>query len=66
MSKVTTYIKGSYEELTKKVAWTSWSQLMSSALLVMVASVIFAFIIWAIDISFKTLMTELYESLSGK
>ena len=63
MSKITLYIKESYVELAKKVAWPSWSQLQSSAILVMVASLIFALVIFVMDLGFKNIMTAIYNML---
>jgi preprotein translocase, SecE subunit, bacterial len=63
MSKIVSYIKESYTELTKKVSWPSWSQLQSSAIVVMVASVIFAIVVFAMDIVFKNIMTFTYNTL---
>ena len=45
MAKVTEYIKESYEELTEKVTWPTWSELQNSAILVLVAAIIIALII---------------------
>ncbi|MBO4692505.1 MAG: preprotein translocase subunit SecE [Bacteroidales bacterium] len=63
MSKVGTYIKESYKELTKKVSWPTWSQLQSSAAVVMVATVIFAVLVFVMDLAFKNLMTGIYRLL---
>lgn len=63
MNKIALYFKESYAELTKKVTWPTWSQLQSSAILVMIASLIFALVIFAMDISFKNLMTFIYNML---
>ena len=49
MSKFINYLKESYAEMTKKVAWPTWDKLQNSAILVMVASVIFALVIFAMD-----------------
>ncbi len=62
MSKFT-YFKESYTELAKKVTWPSWAQLQSSAILVMVASLIFALIIFVMDLGFKNIMTAIYNML---
>ncbi|MCK9625102.1 MAG: preprotein translocase subunit SecE [Bacteroidales bacterium] len=61
MSKIGTYVKESYKELTTKVTWPTWDKLQSSAILVMVASLIFALVIWLMDVSFKAIMTGLYQ-----
>ncbi len=63
MNKISLYIKDSFNELTQKVTWPSWAQLQSSTILVMVASLIFALVIFAMDISFKNIMTLIYNML---
>lgn len=60
MKKIINYIKESYYELTKKVSWPTWDKLQSSAILVMVASVIFAIVILAMDTAFQYLMKAIY------
>ena len=60
MKKIINYFKESYYELIKKVSWPSWDKLQSSALLVMVASVIFALVILAMDTAFQYLMKAIY------
>ena len=63
MNKLALYFKESYVELAKKVAWPSWSQLQSSAILVMVASLIFALVVFVMDLGFKNIMTAIYNML---
>ncbi len=60
MRKFINYCKESYTELTKKVTWPTWEKLQSSALLVMVATVILAVALWAVDWIFQHLMTVIY------
>jgi len=60
MRKFINYLKESYTELTKKVSWPSWDKLQSSAIVVMVASVIFAIVIFAMDFCFQNLMEFIY------
>ncbi len=60
MRKFINYLKESYTELTKKVSWPTWDKLQSSALLVMVATLIFAVVIFAMDFAFRHLMTFIY------
>ena len=55
--------KESYKELTQKVSWPTWNQLQSSAIVVMVASVILAAIIFLMDFVFRHLMTTIYNLL---
>ena len=57
------YIKDSYKELVEKVSWPSFSSLQSSTTVVMVASLIFALVVAAMDISFDTIMKAVYEFL---
>lgn len=47
-------------ELTKKVTWPTWEKLQSSALLVMVATVILALVLFVVDFAFEHLMTAIY------
>ncbi len=37
------------DELLNKVTWPTWDQLRESAIIVLIASVIFATIVWIID-----------------
>ena len=60
MRKFINYLKESYAELTKNVSWPSWDKLQSSAIVVMVASVIFAIVIFAMDFCFQNLMEFIY------
>ena len=60
MMKIKTYLKESYDELVHKVSWPSWSDLQSSAIVVMVASLIIALVILAMDTSFRNLMQFIY------
>jgi preprotein translocase subunit SecE len=46
--------------MTKKVAWPSWSKLQNAAIVVMVASVIFAIVIFGMDSFFQWLMSAIY------
>ena len=60
MRRFINYLKESYVELTKKVSWPSWDKLQNSAIVVMVASVIFALVIFAMDFCFQHLMSAIY------
>ena len=62
MAKKGTYIKESYEELVRKVSWPTWSELQSSSIVVAIASVIIALIIYGMDTVFSNLM-EIFYSL---
>ena len=60
MRRFINYLKESYVELTKKVAWPSWDKLQNSAIVVMVASVILALMVLVIDFCIKHVMTFIY------
>lgn len=49
MAKLGRYFKETYAELVNKVSWPSWSDLQNSALIVMVASVIIALVVFLMD-----------------
>lgn len=61
--KVVNYVKESYSELVHKVSWPTWKELQSSAIVVMVASLIFAIVISIMDMAFKNLMQFIYGLL---
>jgi preprotein translocase subunit SecE len=61
MSKFKTYIDETTNELFHKVSWPSWSELQSSAIVVAVASIIIALIVWLMDISFEKTMQVIYH-----
>ena len=57
------YFKNSYSELVNKVTWPSFEQLIGSVKVVMVASVIFALIVLAMDLVFENFMNGVYNLL---
>ena len=59
------YIKESYNELVNKVSWPSFSQLQSSTIVVMVASLLFAIVVLAMDLGFENIMAAIYKTLSN-
>ena len=64
MANVTEYIKESYIELTEKVTWPTWRDLQSSAILVLVAAMIIAMLIFGMDQILQRLTTAFYSSLT--
>ncbi len=61
MKKIRAYISESYDELINKVSWPSWSELQSSAVVVSIASLIIAFIVYLMDISFSSILEQFYR-----
>ncbi|WP_290464295.1 preprotein translocase subunit SecE [Duncaniella muris] len=58
--KLTKDIKESYDELVHKVSWPTQKQLINSSVLVLIASIIIAVFIWAVDKIFELLMQFIY------
>ena len=57
------YFKNSYNDLVNKVTWPSFEQLRGSSKVVLVASVIFALVVLAMDLVFENLMNGIYSLL---
>lgn len=64
MAKVVEFLKESYNEMTQKVSWPTWSELQNSAILVLVASLVIALIVLAMDESAGTALKLFYKSLA--
>lgn len=52
MANIIKYIEESYEELVHKVTWPTWSELQSTSIVVLVASVLFSLAIFVMDYVF--------------
>lgn len=61
MSKLVEFVKDSYQEMISKVSWPKYADLQNSSILVLVASLIFALFIGAIDYGFDNLLTWFYD-----
>ena len=59
-----TYIKESYDELMTKVSWPTWSELQSSSIVVAIATMIIALIIYVMDSVFSNFMNLFYSFFS--
>ncbi|MFA9390938.1 MAG: preprotein translocase subunit SecE [Prolixibacteraceae bacterium] len=59
--KIGTYVKESFTELVHKTTWPTWKELQSSALVVMIASIIISLVIFLMDLVFKNLMDFIYS-----
>jgi preprotein translocase subunit SecE len=62
--KITQYLHDVYTEMVHKVSWPTWKELQSSALIVMIASLLIALVIFVMDFSFERLMEVVYRVLS--
>ncbi|MGV3705672.1 MAG: preprotein translocase subunit SecE [Arcticibacter sp.] len=65
MANVVEFLKDSYEEMTQRVSWPTWSELQNSAVIVLVASVIIALLILAMDESVGNLLKLFYRSVAN-
>jgi preprotein translocase subunit SecE len=65
MAAVVQFIKESYEEMTQKVTWPTWGELQNSAMLVLVASLIIALVVFAMDKGSTFILDTFYKSLSN-
>jgi preprotein translocase subunit SecE len=61
MNKITEYFKLSYDELVNKVTWPTWAALQESTLIVMIASIIIALIIYVVDIAGSAVLGFFYQ-----
>jgi len=64
MIKKISYIKSSYDELINKVSWPTWSELQSSSIVVAIASMIIALIIYIMDSAFSNVLNLFYSLFS--
>ena len=59
--KISNYFTESYTELVQKVSWPTWTELRGSAVVVLVASIIIALVIFLIDVFFRGAMKIVYQ-----
>jgi preprotein translocase subunit SecE len=64
MAGVVEYIKESYVELTQKVTWPTWRELYNSAVVVLIASIIIALMIYGMDLVIHFVLDKFYTSLA--
>ena len=64
MAAVTEYIKESYIELTQKVTWPTWRELYNSAIVVLIAAIIIALLIFGMDQVIHYVLDKFYTSLA--
>lgn len=59
--KIVNYIKECYTELKEKVSWPTWKELQSSVIVVSIASLIIALVVFLMDFSFQHLLEAFYR-----
>ena len=61
MKRFINYVKECYTELVEKVSWPTWKELQGSAIVVSIASLIIALVVYLMDKSFETLLEIFYR-----
>ena len=61
MARFVEYIKESADDLMNKVSWPTWKELQSSSIVVAVASLIIALIVYVMDLSFRNVLEIFYD-----
>jgi preprotein translocase subunit SecE len=61
--KIKNYIQESIDELMNKVSWPTWNELQGSSVIVLVASLLIAVVVFAMDSLFSETMKLLYKTL---
>lgn len=58
MASIVKYVEESYQELVHKVTWPTWAEIRESAILVFIASLIIAGLVWLMDYVFGVQNTD--------
>jgi len=57
---IVSYLKEVNNEWMHKVSWPTWSELQNSAIVVSVASLLIAIVVYLMDVSFSTILERFY------
>jgi|TARA_B110000014_G_scaffold222407_1_gene179556 preprotein translocase subunit SecE len=60
MTSIVNYIKDSFQEVVEKVSWPTFGELLKSTNYVVLASVLFALVIFAIDQGVESIVNLFY------
>ena len=63
MKKIVDYFKNSYNELVQKVSWPTRKEVSNSAVIVLVASIIIAIVVFAVDFVFEHAIRFVYDNI---
>lgn len=61
--KIVNYFKETYEELVHKVSWPTAKELQSSVVIVSIASLLIAFVVFLMDIFFNAGMNFMFPTI---
>jgi preprotein translocase subunit SecE len=65
MSKIVNYVKESYVELMQKVSWPTFAELQNSAVVVFVASLIIAMVVFLMDMTVGVHGSSTWKGILG-
>jgi len=60
MNRLVAYLKDTYNELVYKVSWPTKEELSGSTVIVLIASLIIAMVVFAMDSAFEQVLRLLY------
>jgi len=63
MKRFINYCKEAYTELVHKVSWPTYKELTNSAIVVLVASLVIALVVWVMDLGFENVMKLVYKHI---
>jgi preprotein translocase subunit SecE len=63
MNRIVAYLKDTYNELVYKVSWPTKEELSGSTVIVLIASLIIAMVVFAMDSLFEWVLKFLYGIL---
>jgi len=59
--RIINYFREAKDELVNKVSWPTWEELRESTWIVLIASLIFALVIWGLDSVLGVTLTQFYK-----
>jgi len=59
--RINNYFRETRDELVNKVSWPTWEELRESTWIVLVAFLLFALVIWALDSVLGVSLTQFYK-----
>ncbi|MEN9511983.1 MAG: hypothetical protein RLZZ370_1802 [Bacteroidota bacterium] len=61
IERIRNYFNLTRDELVNKVSWPTWNELRESTIIVLLASFIFALVIYLMDIGIGSVLTQFYK-----
>jgi preprotein translocase subunit SecE len=65
MNRIKLYVQEAYQELVEKVTWPGWDELQSSAVVVLIASLMIALVVLLMDQSSSQVLKLIYKTITG-